>query len=402
MQGKITKRAVDTLQPSSKNLFLWDDKLSGFGLKVTPSGRKIYILQYRMGGRNTPSKRYTIGLHGPWTPDTARKEATEKLGEIAKGDDPALPKVKSKGMPTLKQFGQRFLREYAELHKKPRSVAEDRRNLQKLVYPQLGSRRLDKVTRQDIARLHRSLHDTPIAANRTLAVLSTLFNYAESDEVKLRPENSNPCRKFKKYDEKKRERKRFLSEIELSRLGNTLRQVEKTQTYSPFVIAAIRLLVLTGARLGEVLTLKWDYVDHDRRCLNLPDSKTGQKTVFINAPALQVLESILRLNDNPYVLPGHKHGTHLKNIQTAWRDIRKQATLDDVRLHDLRHAFASVGVQAGMGLPIIGGLLGHTQPATTQRYAHLADDPLKQATEVIGERLQAALSGNAKSFAPED
>ena len=393
MRGKLTKRTVDALLPSDRDQFLWDKDLARFGLKVTPKGKKVYLIQYRMGGRDTPLMRYTIGQHGPWTPDAARKEAARLLGLVSSGTDPAQVKSAGKGTPTLEKFGKRYLTEHAELHKKPRSVAEDKRNLEKFVYPVLGYRQIDKITRQDIARLHHRLKKTPIAANRTLAVLSTLFNLAE--KWGLRPDHSNPCRHVQKYKEKKRER--FLSIEELGRLGKVLAEAEKENSVYPPIITALRLLIFTGARLSEILTLKWDYVDFEHLCLRLPDSKTGSKVIYLNPPAALLLAESPRVEGNPYVIYGRKKVEHLKNIQATWRELRKKAKLEDIRIHDLRHSYASMGAGAGLSLPMIGALLGHKHASTTQRYAHLASDPVKQATERIGAQLETALGIQKKA-----
>ncbi len=393
MQGKITKRAVDSITLAKTDRFLWDTDLHGFGLKVTPTGTRIYILQYRMGGRGSASRRYTLGKHGPWTPDAARKEATRLLGLIATGTDPAEAKQQDKGGLTLTIFAERYLKEYAELQKKPRSVAEDRRNLNNLVLPTLGAKRIDKISRSHIAKLHHDLKQTPVAANRVLAVLTTLFNLAE--KWGYRPDGSNPCRHVPKYKEEKRER--FLNEGELTRLGKVLAKAEQDKAHSLSVIAAIKLLIFLGARLSEVLTLRWDFINFEKQNLRLPDSKTGAKTVYLNAPALAVLDSLPRIEGNPYVLPGNKRGAHLVNLHAGWIELRKEANLEDVRLHDLRHSFASVGAGAGMSLPTIGALLGHRHAATTNRYAHLDQDPLKKANDEIGDRLHAAMSGKSKA-----
>jgi integrase len=192
--------------------------------------------------------------------------------------------------------------------------------------------------------------------------------------------------------ERYRERKveRFLSEDELGRLGRALAQADRDGTPSPASVAAIRLLVLTGMRLGEVLTLRWENVDLKRSLIQLHDSKTGPKLIPLNAPAVEVLRGLDR-RGSPWVIPGSRPGAHLVNLSKPWARIRAAARLEAMRLHDLRHSFASIGVGTGLGLPIIGKLLGHTQAATTQRYAHLADDPLRQASEAIGRRLSEAL-----------
>ena len=240
---------------------------------------------------------------------------------------------------------------------------------------------------------------TPYVGNRTLAVLSTLFNWAE--ERGFRPDGSNPCRHVHKYREGRRER--FLSQAEWARLGDALRQAEADKSCSPWAIAAIRLLALTGARRNEILTLRWEHVSEEHGRLLLPDSKTGRKTIPLNAPALTVLHEIPRLEGNRYVICGERPGRHLVNLEKPWRRIRAAAKLDEVRLHDLRHSFASVGASGGQSLVIIGKMLGHSQPATTARYAHLADDPVRAASEAVGGYIASAMdsgrSGEVVGFA---
>jgi integrase len=234
------------------------------------------------------------------------------------------------------------------------------------------------------------MRDTPGAANRTLALLSKMLNLAEKWE--LRPDGSNPCRHVDKYPERKMER--FLSVDELGRLGAVLAEAERTATELPSVIAAVRLLMFTGARFGEILNLEWSHVDFERSCLRLPESKTGAKVIHLNAPALEVLNGIER-DGSPWVIAGRDPDKPLVNLRKPWHRIRAKAGLEGVRLHDLRHSFASVGAAGGLSLPMIGALLGHTQAATTQRYAHLAADPLKQAADMIGERIRAATNGKS-------
>jgi len=203
----------------------------------------------------------------------------------------------------------------------------------------------------------------------------------------LRPDGSNPCRHVEKFGERKRER--MLSPAELARLGDTLARFSG----SPYAVAAVKLLVFTGARLGEVLGLRWDWIDFERGEVRLPDSKSGAKTLHLPPPALAVLAELPRVERNPHVIVGHKTGAAMVNLEKPWRAIRDRAGLNDVRLHDLRHAFASVAASSGMGLPIIGKMLGHTQAATTARYAHLADDPVKAASDMVGRRIAAAMDG---------
>ena len=386
--GGITKRAVDAMEPGT---LVWDADVSGFGVRCRASGSRHYVLKFRVGGRQ---RWITIGRHGaPWTPHTARLEARRLLGEVVAGRDPADARDSGKTAPTVADLAGRFMREHVEAKRKPRTAREYRRLLDKAVLPALGKRRIIDVVRSDIARLHHAMSETPYQANRVLALLSKLFNWAELHGY--RPDGSNPCRHVERYREHKRER--FLSQAELARLGETLAAGVREGAETRFIIAAIRLLLFTGARLGEILGLRWEYVDIERACLRLPDSKTGQKVLYLNAPALEVLAELPRVEGNPFVVCGEREGAHLVNLEKPWRRIRARAGLDDMRLHDLRHSYASFGAAGGLSLPMIGKLLGHTQAATTERYAHLAADPVRAANEAIGERIAAAMKGEAAS-----
>jgi integrase len=390
--ARITKRAVDAARAASADTYIWDPELPGFGLKITPSGRKVYLVQYRLGGRRGRTRRFTIGLHGKLTPTIARTEAKRLLGEVAVGRDPAVDRDKAKADKTLGAVLARFMVEHV-LPKRKASTAREYQRIAKLyVLPRLGQRLISEITRQDIGKLHHELSRKPYQANRILALLSKFFNWSEKHG--FRPDGSNPCRHVEKYPEKRRER--FLSEAELARLGDALRAADRDKTATPWAIAAIRLLTFTGARLGEILTLKWEYVNQEHGVLLLPDSKTGRKAVHVNAPALTVLHNTPRLEGNPYVICGEKAGQHLVNLEKPWQRIRHVAGLDDVRLHDLRHSFASVGASSGHSLVIIGKMLGHSQPATTARYAHLADDPVKAASDMVGARIAAAMEAGGR------
>ena len=240
--------------------------------------------------------------------------------------------------------------------------------------------------------LHTKLKKTRYQANRVLALLSRLMNLAETGQFgKLRPLNSNPCRHIEKFKEEKRERR--LSGEEIAGLGRALID---TEAASPFATAAIRLLFFTGARLGEILGLKWEWVDFEHAEARLPDSKTGQKTIHLPPPAMAVLSELPRIEGNPHGIVGQVEGQSMVNIQKPWRRIREMAGLDDVRLHDLRHLFASVAVSSGMGLPIVGTMLGHTQAQTTQRYAHLYSDPVKATAATTAGKIADALNGRTE------
>ncbi len=395
MKGKITKRAVEGVAPSSCDVFLWDTEILGFGVKVTPGGKRVYVLQYTFGGR---TRRYTIGHHGvDATADEARQEARSLRGRVADGHDPAGESAAMRAVPTLTEFATRYLTEHAALKKKPASVAADERNLRNHVLPALGRRKVTEITRPDVVRLHNAMKGKPGAANRCLALLSKMFNLAEKWGYRL--DGTNPTRHVEKYPERKVER--FLSEAELGRLGEVLNEAEQAGEH-PSVVAAVRLLIFTGCRRNEILTLKWGHVDFERGCLRLADSKTGAKLVPLGAPAIELLSALPRIEGNPYVLPGALPGKHYVGLEKAWRRLRGCAGLHDVRLHDLRHSFASAGAGAGESLVLIGSLLGHRSTATTARYAHLSSDPLKAAADRIAGRIAAAMSGDPGKVVPID
>lgn len=390
MRGKITKRSVDALKlADGAEAVLWDTELKGFGVRVQHGGSKSYLLHYRAGtGRGAPLRKLTIGRHGsPWTAEMARREAKRLIGLVENGADPAADKIARREAPTIADLAARFLAEHAEAKRKGSTAEEYRRLLDRIILPVLGKRKAADVTRAEITKLHHANRAAPYQANRVLAVLSKMFNLAE--RWGLRPDGSNPCRHIEKFAERKRER--MLSPAELARLGEALAAYDG----SPYTVAAVKLLVFTGARLGEVLGLKWEWIDFERGEARLPDSKTGAKTVHLPPPALAVLAAAPRLDGNPHVIAGAKEGAALVNLEKPWRVIRALAGLDDVRLHDLRHAFASVAVSSGMGLPIIGKMLGHTQAATTARYAHLASDPVKAAAAAVASKIAAAMSGGS-------
>ena len=375
--AKITKRTVDALAGQERERVVWDDDLKGFGVRVHPTGRKVYIVKTRYRGRVI---KMTIGPHGAVTPSYARVRAAEIITDARAGKNPA---GRNADAPTMIALGKRFLKEYVSTHCKPSTAEEYRRSVKLFVDPRIGRYRVPDIQRSDIAALHHDMRDTPYQANRTLGVLSKMFNLAELWD--LRPDGTNPCRHVKRFREEKRER--FLSDVEYQRLGAALKEIEVGGSETASAIAAVRLLMLTGCRLSEILKLLWEHVDLGAGELRLPDTKTGAKVVHLGDPAIAVLERIDRRDGNPWVIVGRKPGSHLTDLQHPWRRIRARAGLDDVRIHDLRHSFASGGLLVGEGLPMIGKLLGHTQVQTTARYAHLANDPIKSAANRIANRI---------------
>lgn len=402
MRQRISKRAVDAAKPGQDTVFLWDAELPGFGVRVTRAGVRSYVFQWKRGA---VSRRVTIGRHGaPWTPEAARREALRLKGEVAAGRDPAEARVAERTAPTVAELVDRFITEHVAPKCRATTAAEYRRILDTWIVPRLGRLRVADVTRADVARLHHAMRERPYRANRTAALLSKMFALAES--WGLRPEHSNPVRSVERFRETRRER--FLSPRELAKLGETLRSAESETEEearqkgdaalkpAPFVVEAIRLLLLTGCRKSEVLRMRWEDVDLASRRVVIPESKTGRKTIPLSAPAAEVLARLPRVEGCPFVLPGRSGAGHLVGLPKCWERIREAAGIPDVRLHDLRHSFASVAAGGGESLLLIGRLLGHSQPATTARYAHLADDPQKAAAERIAGRVASMLDGSGE------
>ena len=381
---KLSKRTVDAAQIQENDYFIWDSELKGFGVRVLASGRKTYLVQYRAEGR---TRRMKIGVHGAVTADEARKQARALLSDVSFGGNPSEEKRMFRNAPLVSEVCDRFLEEHVKVHLKPNTQRQYEIVLEKSIKPALGVYKIESVTRSDVAKFMHGLRDTPIQANRAFAALSKMMNLCE--QWGLRPDGSNPCRHVKKYRENKRDR--YLNGKEIERLGNVLRQCEEEGTETPHVVAAFQLLLLTGARLGEIQTLKWDYVREG--CFMLPDSKTGAKKVYFGPEVKELLDALPRKPGNPYVIAGQVDGQPMNDLQKPWRRIRKRAKLEDVRIHDLRHTFASIMVEAGHSLPMIGKLLGHSQPQTTARYAHLADASMHSVAETMSGVVSGLFSG---------
>ena len=384
--AKLTKSTVDAARPEARERFIWDSELEGFGLRIFPSGRKSFIIQYRNADGRT--RRLTLGPHGKITAAQARQMARKKLGEAVQGGDPAQERKESREAPTMAELAERFLVEHIEPKRKERTAKEYRRLLEKHVLPTLGRRKAEGLKLADIEELHHGMRKTPYLANRVVAVVSSMLSMAE--KWGLRARGSNPCAHLDLFRERRRER--FLSADELSRLGEVLTAAETSKSETWEAILALRLLLLTGCRKNEILTLRWSDVDLERGFLFLADSKTGAKAVPLGAPAVELLKAAPQIEGNPYVIPGRRGtGKHFVGLGKVWERVRSAGNLEGVRIHDLRHSFASVGAGGGHSLPILGKLLGHNQPSTTARYAHLAADPVRVAAEQISSELASAL-----------
>jgi integrase len=404
MAVSFNARAIEALPVTGKTYAVYDPGLAGFGVRVAGGGTKAWIVDYRPGGggRRSPTKRLTLGRVGILPLAQARERARTILAKVQLGADPAGDRTDRREAVTVAELAEAYLSEEIRPLKKPRTVALYAGYLNNHVLPALGPRKARDVTHSDVAKLHRKIGaaGAPVAANRTVALVSAAYSWGA--KAGLVPEGVNPARGISRFKEQGRER--YLTPDELARLGATIREAEsvglpwdvdetapnakhlahpekRREVVSPHAIAAILLLIFTGARLREILDLRWVDIDLDRGVLALPDSKTGKKIVMLTAPALAVLGVVPRCGE--YVIAGLDPERPRSDIAKPWRAIVKHAGLDGLRLHDLRHSFASVGVSANFGLPIIGALLGHARSETTQRYAHAATDPMRHAANTI-------------------
>ncbi|MEM7585396.1 MAG: site-specific integrase [Acidobacteriota bacterium] len=395
MKVRLNKRTIDEAEYRGPGgCYLWDTHMPGFGLRIYPSGAKSFVVAYWSRGRR---RFYTIGRYGRITLHLARDKALEVFLSVRRGGDPAGERHSARKAPTVADLADRHIRDHAEIKYKPRSVKRARQVWDRCVLPTLGRRRVADIRRADIAKLMTAMADTPAMANKVQSLLSKAFNLAEV--WGWRPEGTNPCRHVGRYREESRER--YLSEDELRRLGEAFVHFEQHTETSPHAVAAIRLLILSGCRSAEILKLRWEDVDFERRCLHLPDSKTGKRTVLLNTAALEILADLERVDGNPYVIPGAKPGSHRSSLQNLWPKVCRHAGIENVRVHDLHHTFASFGVNGGQGLPVIGWLLGHSKITTTQRYAHLDDDPVRAASEAIGSVIVGAMVGEREAGSGE-
>jgi len=432
--AKLTKREIAKLEPAEKPYVVWCGVLPGFGLSVRPSGVMSFIAQYDFGGRAGSTRRATIGRFGDWTADEARLEAEDILRAAKRGIDHVEEKARRKAELTVAQLCDEYLEHGCE-HKKPSTVAMDKGRINRHIKPhKIARMKISDVRDVHIERLLKDIASGKTAvkreggkgyiatggkgtATRTIRMLGGIFSYA----VKCKYLKENPRSGVELYPDKKGER--FLSPSEIQRLGETLREAETDglpwqpkdgpnakhtpkkaatarEVVSPYAVGAIRLLMLTGCRLREILNLRWSQVDLEQGLLDLSDSKTGAKKVLIGAAAIKVLEDLKskRLEDNPHVIPGEAKGKPRSDLKRPWKRITEHAGLNvdsegnskPLRLHDLRHSFASMGVASNLGLSIVGKLLGHASPTTTQRYAHIGESAERRALNEIENKIAAA------------
>lgn len=387
----IDKDFVNTLKPGEKDQLTWDGGLPGFGVKITPKGKIVYVVQYRMGGRNSPTRRITLGEHGRLTPMEARKEAKRILGRVALREDVAEVRSVKRRENKLASVADRYLEEYVQHQNKPSTQREAARMVESRIKPALGTIKVGDLTRARVKEWHHSMRATPYEANRALAFLSKIMSLAVNEwELIL----TNPCLGIRRFPERKRER--FLTEDELSKLGAALHTCEAGGAISSDFAGAVRLLALTGCRLGEILDLEWRFVDADFATIRLPDAKSGARVVAVAGAGQSILRGADRTTD--FVFPGlagnkpmSRHAFHY-----FWKKIKQEAGLENVRPHDLRHTAGTFAAQAGFNAFHIRDFLGHRTLAMTNRYVERTADPIRTTAAAVDSRIANALDGKSR------
>jgi len=379
----VSNRMVAALEVDRDTVF-WDRELKGFGVRVYPGGGKVYVAQAR--GPKGP-KRVTVGRHGVVNADEARQRAALAIARVKAGENPVaepLALKPAKG-PTVAALAERYLEKHVAARCKPNTAKTARMAVHRHIVPAFGNLALTAVEPRQVTALHQRLSDRPAMANMVVSRLSHMYTLAEG--WGLVAEGVNPCRSVAKYPSRRRER--FLTDAEFERLSRALDDAEARGGASAGAIAAIRLLMLTGCRKNEILRLRWQDVDPAAGELTLADTKTGPRAVPLPPSAVKLLAGLEREPGNPWVIPGRKAGTHMRDLDGAWQTVRTRAKLDGLHIHDLRHSYASRALALGESLPMIGKLLGHRRIETTARYAHLARDSVHEAAAEIAESIAA-------------
>jgi len=393
---KLTKKKIDAGYYSGKEkqfCALWDSAISGFGLRIFPTGRKAFIVKYRALGRQ---RMQTIGTYGKMTLDEARRRAREILVEVQKGGDPATEQSKSNQIPTFSKFADSYLDRHARPHKKTWRTDEAR--IRKYLKPEWGTRRLDSIMKADVITLHQKIgskQNHKYEANRVLALVSKIFECAIEWGI-LPEETVNPTKRVKTYREIGRDR--WVKTDEMPRLVEAIDAEPNV-----YIRAAFWLYLFTGMRKRELLGVRWEWVDTMEKEVRLPDSKANRiHYIPLSGPALAILNGLPRLEGNPYVFPGRNEYQSLVNVDKAWRRIRRTADVEDVHLHDLRRTVGSWMAQSGNSLLVIQKALNQTTDHATRVYARMSEDPVRKALEEHGRRLLEVVGkvGNAGEVVP--
>ena len=381
---KLTESFVQSRKPDGRDRLFTDSQLPGFGLRITATATKLFLVQARVAGRR---RKVTLGLYPAMSVVQARGLALQALADLRRGADPKTErKRRAIGGLTVTELAAKWLAEHVRPKLKPRTVSDYEQLLAQRILPALGSLPVAAVSRDDVNRLHVAMRPIPRRANYTVSTVRALLNFAIDHG--LRAPGTNPAHRIKFYRERKIER--FLSQAEIACAAEGISAAERAGKIGPHIAAGLRLALFTGARSGEIAAAQWPHVDYERRLIRLPDSKTNEpRTIHLSDAALEVLRSIPHVG--PYIIVGAVPGEPCKNLSRAWIIARSYAGLDDVRLHDLRHSYASLAAGRGVSLQMIGKLLGHRSPQATARYSHLARDAAAAVNDELGAAMTAAI-----------
>ncbi len=411
--AKLTKRVVDGAESRRSDYVIWDDELPGFGLRVFTSGKRSYVIQYRQGGR---SRRFTIGLHGVWTPELARQEAKVQLGRIARGEDPAEEKQLDHKSMSVKELCNLYLKDLQAglilgkggRPKKPSTIISDVGRIQRHLIPLLGTRRVKDLTKADITKAMKDiiagktrlvaktekLRGKSIVkggvgtATRTIGLFGGILTYA----VEAGIIDVNPARGVRRPKDNVRARR--LSEAEYRILGDMLKTAAENETYR-MTTDIIRQIALTGCRRAEMVTLRWDEADTASSCLRLTDSKESRSIRPIGLPVVDYLESRRAEAVGEYVFSGRDNNAAFGSFPNHWKKIFTDSPLADITPHILRHSFASVANDLGFTEITIAALVGHAKGSVTSNYIHTIDTALIMAADTIAGYIQGLLDGTA-------
>ena len=409
---KLTKRTVDAASVREKDYFIWDDDLPGFGLRVFASGKRSYLVQYRAAGR---TRRYTIGLHGVWTPETARQEAKVQLGRIAKGDNPAEERQLDHQAITVKELCQLYLKDLnaglilgkGGRPKKQTTIVTDTGRIERHIIPLIGARRVKDLVKADISKIlkdimagktrvsvkTKKLRGKAIVrggagtATRTIGLLGGILPYATEAGIIT----ANPAHGLRKPKDNVRVRR--LTEDEYRALGEMLRKASETDKYQ-MTVDIIRQIALTGCRRSEIIGLMWAEVDTGASCLRLADSKEGASIRPVGLPVVEYLEAQRKMQVGSYVFPGPRaEDGAFGSFPNHWKQIFKNSPLADITPHVLRHSFASIANDLGFTEVTIAALVGHSKGSVTSKYIHTLDTALIMAADTISGYIRGLLDG---------
>ncbi len=381
MPDKISDKTVKHLKPPQNgNRILYDTQISGFGVRITAAGAVSFILNYHVHGRE---RRFTIGKYPELSVMAARNRALELRRKVSEGIDPLEEREQDRTQPTMNDLCTEYLEQHARVHKRPHSVRDDKQMIAGIIAPSMGALRISAVSRQGVQKLQATLKPTPYQANRVLALLSKMFSLA----IEWHWTSSNPAQGIPRFQEDRRER--WLQADELQRFITALNAYQDQK-----VADAFRLLLLTGSRKSEVLTAEWSMFDLEQGVWTKPSSHTKEKQIEHIPLSAQAVELLVRMKQESdattgFLFPG-LNGKPRTTLRVAWSQICKAAGLTNVRVHDLRHSYASYLVSSGVSLHVVGRLLGHSQAQTTQRYAHVAHQSLRDASNLFGAIFQIA------------